>query len=79
MSIFTSRSKPARLLTAAEAPPGRPDPMPVPERHFVSGNRIVPPFPEGHALADFGLGCFWGAEKAFWLTPGVYTTAVGYA
>jgi peptide-methionine (S)-S-oxide reductase len=50
----------------------------VPERHFVNGNRIVPPFPEGHEIADFGLGCFWGAEKAFWKLPGVHATAVGY-
>lgn len=76
MSFFGS--KPLRLPTEAEALPGRPDPLPVPERHFVNGNRIVPPFPEGHALADLGLGCFWGAEKAFWKLPGVYATAVGY-
>ncbi|HEY6002061.1 MAG TPA: peptide-methionine (S)-S-oxide reductase MsrA [Anaeromyxobacter sp.] len=76
MSLFSS--KPARLPTPAEALPGRQESMPVPERHFVSGNRIVPPFPEGHALADFGLGCFWGAERAFWSLPGVYSTAVGY-
>jgi peptide-methionine (S)-S-oxide reductase len=76
MSMFGSKS--LRLPTAAEALPGRPEPLPVPERHVVSGNRIVPPFPEGHALADFGLGCFWGAEKAFWKLPGVYATAVGY-
>jgi peptide-methionine (S)-S-oxide reductase len=68
----------ARMPTPAEALPGRKDPMPVPERHFVSGNRIVPPFPDGHEVADFGLGCFWGAEKAFWRLPGVYATAVGY-
>jgi peptide-methionine (S)-S-oxide reductase len=66
------------LPSPAEALPGRPDPMPVPERHFVSGNRLVPPFPEGTAIADFALGCFWGAEKAFWKLPGVYSTAVGY-
>jgi peptide-methionine (S)-S-oxide reductase len=76
MSLF--RSKPPQLPTPAEALPGRPEPLPVSERHFVSGNRIVPPFPEGTALADFGLGCFWGAEKAFWKLPGVYATAVGY-
>jgi peptide-methionine (S)-S-oxide reductase len=71
-------SKPLRLPTAAEALPGRQESMLVPERHFVSGNRIVPPFPEGHDVAEFGLGCFWGAEKAFWKLPGVYATAVGY-
>jgi peptide-methionine (S)-S-oxide reductase len=70
--------KPMSIPSPAEALPGRPDPMPVPERHFVNGNRIVSPFPEGMAVADFGLGCFWGAEKAFWKVPGVYATAVGY-
>jgi len=66
------------LPTPDEALPGRPEPMPVQERHLVSGGRIVPPFPEGHEVADLGLGCFWGAEKAFWELPGVYATAVGY-
>jgi peptide-methionine (S)-S-oxide reductase len=70
--------KKLRLPTPDEALPGRPTPLPVPETHFVSGNRIVPPFPEGHEVADFGLGCFWGAERAFWRLPGVYATAVGY-
>jgi peptide-methionine (S)-S-oxide reductase len=67
-----------RMPAPEEALPGRPDPMPVPEHHFVNGHRIVPPFPEGHEVADFGLGCFWGAEKAFWKLPGVHATAVGY-
>ncbi len=62
-----------------ETLPGRAERMPVPERHFVNGNRMVPPFPEGMERALFGLGCFWGAEKAFWKLPGVYATAVGYA
>lgn len=62
-----------------EALPGRPDPMPVPERHFVNGKRLSPPFPEGMQLALFGMGCFWGAERKFWTLPGVYSTAVGYA
>ena len=70
--------KSPRLPTPAEALPGRPEPMRVPEHHFVSGARIVPPFPDGLAVADFALGCFWGAEKAFWSLPGVYATAVGY-
>jgi peptide-methionine (S)-S-oxide reductase len=61
-----------------EALPGRAEALAVPELHFVNHNRIVPPFPAGTALADFGLGCFWGAEKAFWKLPGVYSTAVGY-
>ena len=68
-----------RSSTPEEALPGRPRPLEVPaERHFVNGNRIVPPFPEGTEVADFALGCFWGAEKAFWKVPGVHATAVGY-
>jgi peptide-methionine (S)-S-oxide reductase len=53
--------------------------MAVPERHFVNGNRLSPPFPEGLELALFGMGCFWGAEKKFWQADGVYSTSVGYA
>ena len=53
--------------------------MTVPETHFVTGARIVSPFPTGMRLAQFGLGCFWGAERKFWQVPGVYATAVGYA
>ena len=68
-----------RLPTPEEALPGRPEPLEAPpQRHFVNGNRIAPPFPQGTEVADFGLGCFWGAEKAFWKVPGVYVTAVGY-
>src|SRR5579885_2182971 len=59
--------------------PGRALRMPVPERHFVNGHRLEPPYPEGLAQAVFGLGCFWGAERKFWQTPGVWATAVGYA
>jgi peptide-methionine (S)-S-oxide reductase len=62
-----------------QAPPGRNEPMRVSGRHFVSGNRIVPPFPAGTEHALFGLGCFWGAERMFWQVDGVYATAVGYA
>jgi peptide-methionine (S)-S-oxide reductase len=67
------------MPTAEEALPGRSDQMPVPERHFVNGNPLVGPFPEGMQLAVFGLGCFWGAERKFWETEGVFTTAAGYA
>ena len=68
-----------RVPTAAESLPGRNEPMPVPESHFVNGNRLQPPFPEGLEQALFGLGCFWGAERLFWQLPGVWVTAVGYA
>ena len=69
----------SRMVTAEEALPGRASPMPVVERHAVTGRRIIPPFPDGLRTAVFGMGCFWGAERIFWRTPGVYSTAVGYA
>jgi peptide-methionine (S)-S-oxide reductase len=68
-----------RLPTAAEALPGRAEPMPVPDVHYVNGATLVPPFPDGTCRALFGMGCFWGAERKFWQTPGVVSTAVGYA
>ena len=68
-----------RMVAAEDALTGRSTPIPVPETHHVSGNRLVPPFPDGMATAVFGMGCFWGAERLFWQTPGVYSTAVGYA
>jgi peptide-methionine (S)-S-oxide reductase len=67
------------MVRPEEALPGRAERMPVPATHFVNGAPLEPPFPAGLEQAVFGLGCFWGAEKIFWLTPGVYTTAVGYA
>ena len=68
-----------RIPDAAAALHGRAEPMPVPDRHFVNGNRLQPPFPEGLERALFGMGCFWGAERLFWRLPGVWVTAVGYA
>jgi peptide-methionine (S)-S-oxide reductase len=68
-----------RMPTKEEALPGRDQPMPVPEAHHVTGARLAPPFPREMQQALFGMGCFWGAERAFWQAPGVYTTAVGYA
>jgi peptide-methionine (S)-S-oxide reductase len=67
------------LPEPSEALPGRNEPMPVPARHFVNGNPLEPPYPEGMRTALFGLGCFWGAERRFWQQPGVFVTAVGYA
>jgi peptide-methionine (S)-S-oxide reductase len=64
---------------ASTALPGRRERMPVPDAHFVSGARVEPPFPAGTERAVFGMGCFWGAERKFWETPGVYSTAAGYA
>ena len=71
--------KKPRMPTAQEALPGRTEKMPVPEKHFVNGQPLSPPFPVGMEQVMFGLGCFWGAEKYFWQLPGVYVTAVGYA
>jgi peptide-methionine (S)-S-oxide reductase len=76
--MFLNRAK-AHLPTADEALRGRPEPeFTVPERHTVLGNPLLGPYPEGLEIADFGLGCFWGAERKFWQTPGVWTTLVGY-
>src|SRR5262245_4703476 len=75
--LFRSKSQ---MVTEDDALPGRIDQtMPVPEAHFVNGHPLQGPWPEGFQTAVFGLGCFWGAERVFWQTPGVWTTAVGYA
>jgi peptide-methionine (S)-S-oxide reductase len=65
--------------TAEQSLPGRAIKRPVPERHYVNGHSLAGPYPEGLELAQFGLGCFWGAERIFWQAPGVWTTAVGYS
>src|ERR1043165_5131107 len=67
------------MPTAEDALPGRPERMRVPDKHYVLGTPLEPPFPEGMERAVFGMGCFWGAERGFWQLDGVYTTAVGYA
>ena len=72
-------SKLLKSPSKREALPGRDARMPVPDTHFVSGHRLEPPFPAGLERAIFAMGCFWGAERKFWLLPGVYATAVGYA
>ena len=59
--------------------PGRDTAMPVPERHFVNDNPLQPPFPDNVQQVVVGLGCFWGAERRFWETDGIFTTAAGYA
>jgi peptide-methionine (S)-S-oxide reductase len=68
-----------RTPTEDEALPGREEAMPVPRAHFVNGNPLAAPFPSEMETAVFGMGCFWGAERKFWETEGVFTTAVGYA
>jgi peptide-methionine (S)-S-oxide reductase len=77
MGLFTRHK--SEMPRPEDALPGRSQPMAVPERHFVNGNPITPPFPTGFQTAVFGMGCFWGAERIFWQTPGVFTTAAGYA
>ena len=68
-----------QLPNPADALPGRAETMPVPQRHFVLGQTLIGPFPNGFKSVQFGMGCFWGAERKFWQMGGVYTTAVGYS
>lgn len=79
MSLDQMMAKKLRIPEENETLPGRSETVPVPPAHFVNGNPLERPFPEGMKTAIFGLGCFWGAERKFWETPGVYSTAVGYA
>ena len=79
MKFLLGRAK-VTMVTPEDALAGRDErPFVVPERHAVLGTPLEPPFPEGMGTAVFGLGCFWGAERIFWRTDGVYTTAVGYS
>jgi peptide-methionine (S)-S-oxide reductase len=77
MFSFLSGSK-TRMVAPGDALAGRPDPIPTAERHFVNGTQLKPPYPAGSEVAEFALGCFWGAEKDFWQVPGVLVTSVGY-
>ncbi|NJL85755.1 MAG: peptide-methionine (S)-S-oxide reductase MsrA [Leptolyngbyaceae cyanobacterium SM1_1_3] len=78
MALF-GLGKKATMPSADEALTGRDQATAVPEKHYVNGNRLTPPYPEGMKTALFGMGCFWGAERKFWQLEGVYSTAVGYA
>ncbi|HET7636644.1 MAG TPA: peptide-methionine (S)-S-oxide reductase MsrA [Candidatus Limnocylindria bacterium] len=73
------QSRKTQMPAASEALPGRPDPVPTAQRHFVNGSPLDGPLPPAAQLATFAMGCFWGAEKLFWQTPGVISTAAGYA
>jgi len=77
MAFGTGKQR--ELIPEEKALEGRPEPMPTPDTQWVNGNAIKPPFPDGLQTAVFGMGCFWGAERVFWETTGVYSTAVGYA
>lgn len=78
-ALLNSVQDKSTLVAESDALPGRDTPISVSEKHLVTGNRQIPPFPEHLQQAVFGLGCFWGAERKFWQLPGVYSTAVGYA
>ncbi len=74
--LFAKKS--TDIPTAAEALPGRAQPLPTARTHFVNGHDLKGPYPEGLEQAIFAMGCFWGVERIFWQIPGVYVTAVGY-
>src|SRR4051794_29378089 len=76
MRLFATKT---RMVAPEDALPGRAEEIRVPDQHYVLGTPLKPPFPDGLQTAVVGMGCFWGAERIFWKTPGVYTTAVGYA
>jgi peptide-methionine (S)-S-oxide reductase len=75
--LFSRKS--SEMPNPAETLKGRPDAIPTAATHFVNGRPLKGPYPEGSQSVDVGLGCFWGAERLFWTTPGVWVTAVGYA
>jgi peptide-methionine (S)-S-oxide reductase len=77
--MWSLRRDKLMIPTAEQCLPGRAIKMQVPKEHHVNGHSLEGPYPEGLELAQFGLGCFWGAERIFWQAPGVWTTAVGYS
>ena len=78
-SLKADKADKTKVPSPSQALPGRAEPMPVPAKHYVLGTPLAPPFPPEMRTATFAMGCFWGAEKKFWETPGVYSTQVGYA
>ena len=78
-AMWFADSKKLAIPSAAEALPGRSEPIAVASRHTVLGSPMAPPFPPGSQIATFGMGCFWGAERKLWQVPGVVSTQVGYA
>ncbi|TRB09585.1 peptide-methionine (S)-S-oxide reductase MsrA [Agrobacterium tumefaciens] len=79
MFLFDTLSKKTTMPTEETALPGREEALAVPELHFVNGRPLKGPYPDGLEIIYLGMGCFWGAERLFWQTPGVWVTAVGYA
>ena len=79
MFLFDTLSKKTTMPTEETALPGREEALAVPETHFVNGRPLKGPYPDGLEIIYLGMGCFWGAERLFWQTPGVWVTAVGYA
>jgi len=77
--MWSLRRDKLMIPAAEQCLPGRAIKMPVPKAHYVNGHPLEGPYPEGLELAQFGLGCFWGAERIFWQAPGVWTTVVGYS
>ncbi|MEM6384257.1 MAG: peptide-methionine (S)-S-oxide reductase MsrA [Pseudomonadota bacterium] len=79
LNLFAGLSKKVSMPDQSDVLPGRDDAIETAKTHFVNGNPLKPPYPDGHKVIDLGLGCFWGAERAFWNLDGVHVTAVGYA